>query len=62
MKQYITPKCRKCGKRYPVVQMQDFPMVSAKKDGKTINICMNCIADLGLDPKDKETIIQKFGG
>lgn len=62
MKQYITPKCRNCGKRYPVVQMQDFPMVNVKKDGKTVNICMNCLTELGLDPKDKEGITKRFGG
>lgn len=62
MKQYITPKCRNCGKRYPVVEMQAFPMVEVKRDGKTINICQNCLAELGLDPKKKDEVFKRFGG
>lgn len=49
-KMMMTPKCKKCGKRYPIGNLPNGvpAMIGFQlKDGSVMNICGNCICDVG---------------
>ena len=47
--QFITPKCRRCKRRYPIIPGAELPAMVGfvLEDGTKINLCKNCIEDLG---------------
>ena len=53
----LTPECKRCGKRLPIVPWDTIPaMVGFKmEDGSTINLCKYCIMDLGRAKEQGKT-------
>ena len=60
----LTPKCKKCGQRYPIIMGDELPaMVGFQlEDGKTYNICKRCLMDLGeMNEDDREKFFEEIG-
>ena len=60
----VTPKCKKCGKRYPIIMGDDIPaMVGFQmEDGKVYNICKRCLMELGsMDDDEREQFFDELG-
>lgn len=63
MKIQTTPKCKKCGHRFPMGfdDGSGLPVMVGfeTKDGKTINLCKHCLIELGK-AKENGTIDEFF--
>ena len=60
----LTPKCKKCGQRYPIILGDDLPAMVGfvTEDGKQINVCKRCIMDLGrMNDDEKEQFFKEIG-
>ena len=60
-----TPKCDSCGRRYPLgLGLKGLPTMLGfvQKDGRTINVCQNCIMKVGtMNQEEKDEFFEKLG-
>lgn len=60
----ITPKCKGCGKRYPIIAGDDLPAMLGfvTRDGRRINVCKHCIMKMGRSTEEeKKEFFDKLG-
>lgn len=60
----LTPKCKFCGKRYPIFMEAEEPAMLGfvQKDGKTINVCKFCIMKVGqMTEQERTEFFEKHG-
>ena len=63
MKNHTTPPCSNCGKRMKIGNTNGLPnMVGfVLGDGRTINLCQDCITRLGeLEDDEKEQFVENL--
>ena len=60
----LTPKCKFCGKRYPMFMEDEVPAMLGfvQADGKTINVCKFCIEKIGaMNEQERAEFFEEHG-